>query len=288
MTTYTINEGDLNILKGKTILLIGGSTGIGRAAVQIALDYGANVALGDWNEDEGRKVLEPFGERALFRKCDVSNWDDVLSLFEAAHAQFGVINSVLSNAGINTHEGLLRDEFDTETGKLQPPDLKSIQVNFIGHLYVTKCAMHYFGKHPEVPCQLVLTSSAGAFFPAPPIYLYCAAKSGILGLMRSLRSEVIKKNVTVNIVAPWLTVTPMLLDDWLAGWTLPKNTAEGVAQTLFLPIVRNQINGKSFFVAGDEAYEFEDTLFETEPSWMGERLCRDVRKGQEILLGLGE
>lgn len=42
-------------------------------------------------------------------------------------------------------------------------------------------------------------------FPAPPIYMYCAAKSGVVGLMRGLRSEVVKKNVTVNTVAPWMT-----------------------------------------------------------------------------------
>jgi hypothetical protein len=76
----------------------------------------------------------------------------------------------------------------------------------------------------------------------------------------------------------------MLLEDWLSKWTLPKNTADGVAAALFLPIAQN-VNGKSFFVAGNKIIEFEDSLEETEPLWMGEQLCRDVRDGQDILLG---
>lgn len=116
-----------------------------------------------------------------------------------------MIHSVLSNAGINTHEDLLTETFDPETGKLLPPSLTSIDVNLVGQIYVTRCALHFFDKWPDTPCQLVMTSSAGAFFPAPPIYLYCAAKAGVLGLMRGLRSKADQKNFTVNVVAPWLT-----------------------------------------------------------------------------------
>ncbi|KAH6976476.1 hypothetical protein BKA56DRAFT_524003, partial [Ilyonectria sp. MPI-CAGE-AT-0026] len=280
MTTYTLAEGDFHALQSKTILIIGAATGIGRAAVEIALKYGANVAVGDLNEEAATTLLQPFQDRSLFKKCDVSRWDDVLQLFQDTESRFGVIHSVLSNAGINTHEDLLTETFDPETGKLLPPTLTSIDVNLVGQIYVTRCALHFFGKWPDTPCQLVMTSSAGAFFPAPPIYLYCAAKAGVLGLMRGLRSKADEKNFTVNVVAPWLTITPMLLDDWLRKWTLPKNSSAGVARALFLPVIKPHINGKSFFVAGNEIVEFEDSLHETEPLWMGKELCDNVRQGQ--------
>ncbi|KAJ4318663.1 hypothetical protein N0V84_006751 [Fusarium piperis] len=285
MTSYTLADTELNALAGKTILIIGAATGVGRAAVEIAAELGANVAIGDWNEDEGTALAKTLGDRIIFRKCDVSNWDHVLDLFEAAHARFGVIHSVLSNAGINTHEGLFTDTMDPSTGRLLPPSLKSIDVNLVGQLYVAKCALHYFAKWPQTRCQLVMTSSAGAFFPAPPIHIYCAAKAGIVGLMRALYPELEGTNVTVNTVAPWLTVTPMLLEDWLQKWTLPKNTAAGVAKALFLPIVRPEMNGKSFFVAGNQLTELEDSLHDAEPAWMGQELCHQVRQGQAILLG---
>ncbi|KAL1903735.1 hypothetical protein Sste5344_010572 [Sporothrix stenoceras] len=204
MTSYTITPADLTVLRGKTILITGGVSGIGRAAVDIALEHGVNVAIGDWNDRLGTELAEKHKDRVLFRKCDVSNWDDVLNLFQATTIRFGTIHSVLSNAGVNTHEDLL-DETFTDDGKLAAPSLKSIDINLVGQLYVVRCAMHYFTKWPETACQIVLTSSAGAFFPAPPIYMYCAAKAGVVAVMRGLRSEVVKRNVTINTVAPWLT-----------------------------------------------------------------------------------
>jgi short-subunit dehydrogenase len=100
----------------------------------------------------------------------------------------------------------LKDGFDTATGKLLAPSIKTIDVNLTGTIYVAKCAAHYFKKWPETRCQLVMTGSAASFFDTPPLHLYCATKAGILGFMRSLRTQLIKNNnVTVNMVAPWMT-----------------------------------------------------------------------------------
>jgi NAD(P)-dependent dehydrogenase (short-subunit alcohol dehydrogenase family) len=163
--------------------------------------------MGDWNESAAA-IAEKHPERTLYRRCDVSSWDDVLELFFEGWKRFGVIHSVLSNAGINSHEGLFQDSIDEKSGKLLPPNLKSIEVNLLGQIYVAKCALHFFRKWPDTPCQLAMTSSAGAYFAAPPIHLYCAAKAGVLGLMRAMYPEVAKTNVTVNVVAPWLTGNP--------------------------------------------------------------------------------
>lgn len=77
----------------------------------------------------------------------------------------------------------------------------------------------------------------------------------------------------------------MLLPHFLELWgTLPANKPEGVALALLLPIVRPEINGKSFFVAGHQIVEFEDRLHETQPLWMGEQLSKDVDEGQRRLI----
>jgi NAD(P)-dependent dehydrogenase (short-subunit alcohol dehydrogenase family) len=65
--------------------------------------------------------------------------------------------------------------------------------------------MHYFKKHPDTRSQLVLIGSTASYFECPPLYTYCTSKGGILGLMRCLRTQVLKENVTVNMVAPYLT-----------------------------------------------------------------------------------
>ncbi|KAF2855377.1 NAD(P)-binding protein [Plenodomus tracheiphilus IPT5] len=286
MTTYSLDLQELENLKDKTVLIIGAATGIGRAAVDVAHERGANVAIGDWNEAEGLNIVEKLKTRVFFRKCDVSNWNDVLHLFHETWLKFGPIHAVLSNAGINTNDSLLEDEYDPDSGILLEPNLKSIEVNLIGQIYVVKCAMHYIKHWPEIQTEIVLTASAGSFFPAPPIHLYCAAKSGVLGLMRALRYDMKGRNATINAIAPWLTLTPMLLPDWLEKWgKLPKNTCEGVAHALFLPVVRPDVNGKAFFVAGDKIIEFEDTLQDSQPHWMGKELSDDVNEGQRLLTG---
>lgn len=77
----------------------------------------------------------------------------------------------------------------------------------------------------------------------------------------------------------------MLLPDWLASWgDLPRNTTTGVAHALLLPLLEPLLNGKSFFVAGDEITELEDTIHNTKPIWMGHLLSENVEKGQRFLL----
>lgn len=201
----------------------------------VNVEFGANIAIGDWNEIEGKSLIGELGkyatsgtcatisgvvlhstdvihsERVLFRKCDVSNWDDVLELFQETWKTFGIINAVLSNAGIS-NEDFLKDEIDKDTGKLLPPNIKTLDVNLTGTVYVAKCAAHYFAKWPETQCQLVMTGSAASFVDTPPLHLYCASKAGILGFMRSLRTQLIKNNnVTVNMIAPWMTGKPPLI-----------------------------------------------------------------------------
>jgi len=228
--------------------------------------------------------LSPKSTRVIFRKVDVSSWDNVLDLFQETWETFGVIHAVLSNAGVNK-EDLLGDEIDPTTGRLLPPNLGSININLVAHLYVVKCAVHYFAKWADTRCQIVLTGSAASFIDTPPLHLYCAAKAGVLGLMRSLRTQLIKKNVTINMIAPWLTITPMLLDNFMDIWgTLPANQPWGVARALLLPILQSDINGKAFFVAGHEIVEFEDKLHETQPLWMGKQLSADVDEGQRRLI----
>ncbi|EXJ86758.1 hypothetical protein A1O3_03712 [Capronia epimyces CBS 606.96] len=214
-------------------------------------------------------------------------------MFEQAHQRFGHLDVVVSNAGIN-RENLLEDSYDPATGRLQKPDLKNLEVNLVAHVYFVKCAVHYFEKSPPPHTssprthQIVLTGSAASYIDTPPLYQYCAAKTGVLGLMRSLRTQLPRRNITINMIAPWMTVTPMLPAAIKDLWGhLPANTPEGVARALLLPAVDQSINGKAFFIAGNHMVELEDKIHESQPSWMGEKLSEDVDEGQRRLIPVG-
>lgn len=131
------------------------------------------------------------------------DWVSFRGIFDATVEKFGVLHAVLSNAGMH-HEHLLKEEFDA-AGKLKAPDTASIDINLVSHLYASKLAFHYFKKGLQGPRQIVYTASAASYIDAPPLYQYGAAKAGVLGLMRAFRQTAPKANISVNIVAPWMT-----------------------------------------------------------------------------------
>ncbi|KAK3312727.1 hypothetical protein B0H66DRAFT_631481 [Apodospora peruviana] len=274
-----VSDQELTKLAGKSVIITGGASGIGKSAAVLAHAAGANVIIADLSEDAGEVLIAEFKERILYVKADVSLWTDVLDLFTKAWDRFGAIDVVLSNAGTNAFETLLDDEFDGET--LAAPSLKNLEVNLHGSLYCAKAAFHFFKKHPERNCQLVFTGSAASIIDTPPLFLYCAGKAGVLGLMRGLRQRLPSDKVTVNMVAPWMTVTPML-PDWIRlKWgDLPANDTDGVARALLLPAVRPQVNGKTLWVAGNDIVEVEDALEATRPQWLGAELSAQLDEGQ--------
>ncbi|KAI1623909.1 hypothetical protein EDD37DRAFT_695229 [Exophiala viscosa] len=298
MTTYNVDREELKALKGKTILITGCSSGIGRATAELAHEHGANLVLADWNEAQLTSFVESLSPRdnVISRKTNVARWDDVIQIFQLGWEKFGAIDAVVSNAGVNSGEVLLQHEIDPQTGLLRAPKLDTLEINLTAHIYMCKCAAYYFEKLPGRKCQIVLTASAAAFLDTPPLYLYSTAKAGVVGLMRSLRNDLVKADVTINAVAPWFTgplghvinpstATPMVPKALNDLWgELPANTPAGIAVALLLPTVRPDTNGKTFFVAGNEIVELEDSLAKSQPHWMGHSLSRDIDEGQRRLL----
>jgi len=281
-----LTKAELDTLKGKSVIVTGGASGIGRAAIKLAHDHGANVTIADVTVEAGEKYAAELKDRAIFVKTDVTSWDSIINLFETAYAKFGPIDVVCGNAGIAGFDNLLDDEIDETSGKLKAPVLKSIDVNLVGAIYTSKAAVHYFAKHPEKQGSLVLTGSAASLIDNPPVFLYCAAKTGVLGLMRGLRSQLpLKYNCTINMVAPWMTITPML-PQWIIDlWgDLPANSPEGPAHALLLPAVRPGTNGKGLWVAGNKVIEFEEQMHRAQTQWLGEKLSEEVDAGQRLMI----
>ncbi|PVH78055.1 NAD(P)-binding protein, partial [Cadophora sp. DSE1049] len=277
---YPIEEAELAELAGKTAIVTGGASGIGRATVLLAHAAGANVAVADLKASDGKELEAQLQERIFFVQTDVTVWASVLALFESTVSRFGGVDAVFANAGGAFPDALLENEVD-EAGTLRAPSMKSIEVNLYGAVYTSKAAIHYFEKDPDRQHQLVLTGSAASFLDTP-LFLYGALKAGILGLMRGLRSTMRGKDITVNMIVPWMTVTAQV-PDWLKKiWgDFPANDPEGVAKALVLPLLRLELNGRTIWVAGNKAVELEQALDDTRPQWMGEKLSAAVQEGQK-------
>src|SRR3546814_6094769 len=87
-------------LSGKTIIVTGGGSGIGRATMELLVASGANVAVADINDEAGAAVVAASGGKAAYFRCDIAQEEDVKALVAQTLAAFGGLDGPFTNAGI--------------------------------------------------------------------------------------------------------------------------------------------------------------------------------------------
>src|SRR3546814_5863251 len=87
-------------LSGKTIIVTGGGSGIGRATVELLVASGANVAVADINDEAGEAVVAASGGKAAYFRCDIAQAEDVKALVAQTLAAFGGLDGAFNNAAI--------------------------------------------------------------------------------------------------------------------------------------------------------------------------------------------
>jgi len=141
-----------------------------------------------------------------------------------------------------------------------------------------------------------MTASLAGYLASAGAPLYSAAKHGIVGLMRAMKQELAKLNIAISVVAPGITVTPILevnrkLES-VEGWAkkmrnhgVPINKAETIALAVCWLIDGGMSgNGKGLLVQENEIGELETGLAKTRKIWMGERMLSLFRGGRDAPL----
>jgi len=206
----------LERLSGKSVLVTGAASGLGKAYAQAFVKAGAYVTLVDFNESLGKEIASALGENAQFIKCDVTNWDQQVEAFEVAmkNSPQKSCDIVIANAGILGHDGVFT--LQDPAGSPEKPDLQTINTNLIGVLYTAKLAIHYFRRQPLDASRdrcLILKSSLAGYLDAPGWIQYNASKFGVRGVMRCLRRTSWQEGIRVNLVAPWYVRTPIIPEE---------------------------------------------------------------------------
>ncbi|MEX0992186.1 MAG: 3-oxoacyl-ACP reductase family protein [Actinomycetota bacterium] len=188
----------------KTALVTGGSGGIGRAcALRLAQD-GWSIAVGyRGNEIKAKETLdavEAAGGSGTVVRIDITDEESVTEAFREAADALGVITGLVNNAGM-TKDGLTV-KYPTETFE------QTMKVNVTGTFLCTKAALR--GMMRQRWGRIVNVSSAVALRGNPGQAAYTAAKSGVVGMTRSVAREVGPRGVTVNAVCPGLVDTEMV------------------------------------------------------------------------------
>jgi 5'-hydroxyaverantin dehydrogenase len=216
-------------LKGKTVLVTGGATGIGQGCAICFAEIGAYVTIADVNEKDARETvasLTKYGHKAQFVKTDVCCWESLVGAFKSA-IEFGpenTIDIIIPAAGLGgsvTKVWLDNPELN-EAGDPKPAPMVVMDVNLDGVFNAAHLALYYFKKFPgqkDSDKQIVFVSSMAGYSSMTGSAAYCTSKWGVRGLFRSLRGahKILGEDhptLRCNLLAPGFVRTPMTKPFW--------------------------------------------------------------------------
>lgn len=214
-------------LKGKTAIVTGGATGIGRAIAGSLAAHGVRIVLADLNLDAAKKAAAELGPDALAFGLDVSKRAEVERSFALIEKTVENYDILIANAGVSTMNRAI-DITDEEWDF-------NFAVNIKGVFLTNQAAVRYFLK-TERKGVIVNTASLAAKVGAPLLAHYSASKFAVLGWTQSLAREVAPQGIRVNAVCPGFVKTSMqdrevAWEAQLRGITPEQVIKEYVAQT---------------------------------------------------------
>jgi len=190
-------------LRGKTALVTGGGRGIGRAIALGLAQEGAQVAVLDILADNAAAVareIEATGVKALALPADLTKRAQVDRAVADTLAQFGQIDILVNNAGWDRMEMFLDSEEETWD--------KIIAINFKGILYVCKAALPSMVARGQGKVISIASDAGRAGSTGEAVY--AGTKGAIIAFSKTLAREMARHKITVNVVCPGLTETPLL------------------------------------------------------------------------------
>jgi len=193
-----MSKGDKSDVDGKTAVVTGGATGIGKAISKMLIGAGASVTIMGRDEERLDKVSKEIGAQAI--RLDVADEDSVASAFENHKKQSGALDILVNNAGM------------AQTALLERTTLEqfenSLAVNLTGTFLCIRAVLP--GMKTQQKGTIINIASTAGLKGYPYVSAYVAAKHGVVGLTKSLAEEVGAQNITVNAICPGFTDTEMV------------------------------------------------------------------------------
>ncbi|MBP9232213.1 MAG: 3-hydroxybutyrate dehydrogenase, partial [Phenylobacterium sp.] len=193
------------ILKSKSAVVTGSTSGIGLAIARAFAAQGADIMINGFGKPEdieaARAAIEAeFGVRCLHSPADMTRGDEIAAMIATAEKEFGAVDVLVNNAGIQFVSPI--EDFPVETWD------KIIAINLTAAFHAIRAVVP--GMKARGWGRIISTASAHSLVASPFKAAYVAAKHGVVGLTKTVALEVATHGVTVNCISPGYVWTPLV------------------------------------------------------------------------------
>ena len=192
------------MLRGKTALVTGSTSGIGLGIARALASEGANIVYNGFGTEDAIKQagddLRSHGVRTLYHGADMSKPAEIAQMIDAAHAEFGRVDVLVNNAGIQ-HVAPV-DSFPADRWDA------IIAINLSSAFHTTRLALPKMKQANWG--RIINIASVHGLVASAEKSAYVAAKHGIVGLTKSVALEIAQTGVTCNAICPGWVLTPLV------------------------------------------------------------------------------
>jgi 3-hydroxyacyl-CoA dehydrogenase/3-hydroxy-2-methylbutyryl-CoA dehydrogenase len=197
-------------VKGLTILVTGGASGLGEGTVRKFHKEGANVVILDLQEEQGQDLVKQLGERAIFVKCNVTSEEDGKKAISEAVKAFGQVNGLVNCAGVGFASKVVNPNGPHKLSIFE----KVVQVNLVGTFNMLRLAAQQMSEQKGYNEDgergfIINVASVAAYEGQIGQAGYSASKAGVVGMTLPIARELGRHGIRVLTIAPGLFETPM-------------------------------------------------------------------------------
>jgi 3-hydroxybutyrate dehydrogenase len=257
------------MLKGKTTLVTGSTSGIGQALAEAFAGEGCNVVLNGFGDAGAIEKLRAAiaaknGVTVTYSPADMSKGDEIAAMVADAEKQFGAVDILCNNAGIQ-HVAPI-DEFPIDKWN------QIIAINLTASFHTIRAALP--GMKKKGWGRIIQTASAHALVASPFKSAYVAAKHGIAGLTKTVALEVATQGITVNAICPGYVWTPLVEKQIPDTARARHMTEEQVKNDVILAaqptkqfVTVDEVAALAVFLASDAARSITGAILSMDGGW---------------------